>query len=43
MLAAVGRKYDKDSKEYDQAGGTRTSEHASGGVTVEPPTQTTKV
>ena len=28
MLAAVGVKYGKDSDEYEQAGGTRTSERA---------------
>ncbi len=28
MLAAVGAKYGKDSKEYEMAGGTRTSERA---------------
>jgi hypothetical protein len=26
MLAGVGSKYGKDSSEYEQAGGTRTSE-----------------
>ena len=29
MLAAVGVKYGKDSTEYEQAGGTRTSERKS--------------
>ena len=33
FLTAVALKYGKDSKQYEQAGGTRTSEYASSGST----------
>lgn len=36
MLAGVGVKYGKDSKEYEMAGGTRTSEISRGAKNEEP-------
>lgn len=38
MLAAVGAKYGKDSSEYEQAGGTRTSERKPPTRKPKPPT-----